>query len=212
MSCYAWEHGTITLPTGQPALLRAALARAADAHIAALSAEVDRAWNRLRAMTPAQRRDHARIAGDPVLSTLSEQVHFLMCRSERVGNTSVTRWRKPSQKVIRESVITRHKDSAGTTSTVFRCGFEATITLSGNRVTWDVPENNHAPEHARAHPLAAALFGHLHTVRWTSRSGGTIVGNDEYSRDNRDVGGGGNYTVAEFSTRARARGGRAGQR
>lgn len=70
MSRYAWEHGTITLPTGQPAQLRAALQRAADAQIAALTAETDRAWNRLRTMTPAQRADHSRIANDPIVSTL----------------------------------------------------------------------------------------------------------------------------------------------
>ena len=208
MSRYAWEHGTITLPTGQPAQLRAALQRAADAQIAALTAETDRAWNRLRTMTPAQRADHSRIANDPIVSTLSEQAHFLMCHWERRGNTSAPRWRKPSQKAIRESVITRHRDGAGKTHTVFRCGLDATITLAGNTVTWDVSENNHAPERAHAHPLAASLFRHLHAVQWTSRSGGIIVGNDEYARDDRDVGGGGNYTVESFGA-APTRGARA---
>ena len=164
MSCYAWEHGTITLPTGEPAKLRAAMNRAAEAHISQMAAEVERAWNRLRDMTPAQRRDHARIADDPILSAMSEQAHSLMQHYERRDEKMLLRWRKPSQKVIRESVITRRKDSNGQTHTVFHCGGDATISLAGSTVTWDVPENNHAPERAHGHPLAAALFAHLRAV------------------------------------------------
>ncbi len=135
---------------------------------------------------------------------MSEQAHSLMQHYERRDEKMLLRWRKPSQKVIRESVITRRKDSNGQTHTVFHCGGDATISLAGSTVTWDVPENNHAPERAHGHPLAAALFAHLRAVRWTSRSGGTITGNDEYSRDNRDSGGGGNYTVETFSSKTAA--------
>lgn len=56
MSCYAWERGTITLPTGVPAKLRAALRRDADAHITALTAELDRARSHLCSLTPTRRR------------------------------------------------------------------------------------------------------------------------------------------------------------
>lgn len=112
---------------------------------------------------------------------------------------------KPSKERVRKSVMSREA-AFGTTSPkylVFRVGSETTITLKGNTVIWDVPENNHACDHAREHPLAVALFEFLdRRVEWTSRSGGTIVGNDEYNREDDSVGGGGNYVVREYSKAA----------
>lgn len=45
------------------------------------------------------------------------------------------------------------------------------------------------------------LFRYLERVTWTSRSGGQIIGNDEYNRDSCEAGGGGNYVVREYSTK-----------
>ncbi len=66
-------------------------------------------------------------------------------------------------------------------------------------VVWTVDENNHACERAHNHPVALALFAALRRVHyWTKGSGGAIIGNDEYNRDNRGFDGGANYTVMEF--------------
>lgn len=65
-------------------------------------------------------------------------------------------------------------------------------------VTWDVPENNHACDGCRNHPVARSLFTALERVRWTRGSGGDIVGNNEYSAEDRSVGGGGNYLVSRY--------------
>lgn len=77
---------------------------------------------------------------------------------------------------------------------------DASITLNNKTktVTWDVPENNHARAHARGHYVAKALFRALDRVDWKRGSGGQIVGNDEYNRDNYESGGGGNYTIATY--------------
>jgi hypothetical protein len=75
---------------------------------------------------------------------------------------------------------------------------ETRIEFDGRKVTWSVPENNHACEHAREHLLARTLFDLLARVQWTRGSGGTITGNNEYNQDSRDAGGGGNYVVQEF--------------
>jgi hypothetical protein len=69
---------------------------------------------------------------------------------------------------------------------------------SSRTITWEVSENNHAKEHAHAHPLAKTLFNLLHKVEWTRGTGGTIVGNDEYNRDDSYAGGGGNYITMSF--------------
>lgn len=194
MSCYAWEHGTITLPSGQAPALRKALTAAADAHIAKLTADTTKAWDYLKSLTPAKRRDLD--TWNSPLKNLDYETMWLLQRYD--CTTGKSSWTRPTQKQIRDSVVTRHKDHTGSAATVFHCGSEATITLRGNTVTWDVPENNHAPEHAHAHPLAGELFMFLNRIQWTSRSGGQIVGNDEYNRDCDYAGGGGNYVVADY--------------
>lgn len=194
MSCYAWEHGTITLPTGQAPVLRKVLMTAAEKRIATLNNDIDKAWNYLKSLTPAKRREVAPW-NCKQLENLDDDTLWLLQRHDGAGKHTYAR---PTQKRIRESVISRHKNHDGSTSTVFRCG-EASITLRGNKVEWNVPENNHAPERAWSHPLAVELHQYLERVTWTSRSGGQIVGNDEYSRDSRDAGGGGNYVVREYS-------------
>ena len=203
MSRYAWEHGTITLPSGQATVLRKVMTQAAESRIAALTADTNRGWDYLKSLTPAKRR--AVNTWDATLDRLNEDAVWLLQRYD--DKTRSTSWARPTQKAIRDSVVRRNKDHTGATATVFRCGSEATITLVGNTVIWDVPENNHAPERAGDSPLAAALFRYLDRVQWTSRSGGEIVGNDEYNRDCDYAGGGGNYIVRQYgkaSARRRA--------
>lgn len=61
------------------------------------------------------------------------------------------------------------------------------------RLEWSVSENNHAVDRARASLLGQALFRLLRKTVWTRGTGGYIKGNDEYNRDQEDVGEGGNY-------------------
>jgi hypothetical protein len=77
---------------------------------------------------------------------------------------------------------------------------EAGISLdeTGRQVTWSTGENNHAVERAEAHPMSQTLLRLLNRIEWTPGSGGTIVGNDEYNRDARHEGGGGNYVTHSY--------------
>lgn len=197
MSCYEWEHGTITLPSSYAPKLREVLKTAAEKRIEKITADTTRAWDHLKKMTPTKRAA-VRTWDDPLLRELDDDTLWLL-QSYESGKYV---WRKPTQKQIREAVVSRNKGYDGQTNTVFHCGSEASITLFGNKVEWNVPENNHACERANSHPLAGVLFTFLDRVLWTARSGGQIVGNNEYNEDDHNAGGGGNYVVREYSLQA----------
>ncbi len=77
-------------------------------------------------------------------------------------------------------------------------GWSIIFDPKAHSVSWSVAENNHACERAREHPLAKKFFDMLHKVQWVRRTGGMIVGNDEYNRASASVGGGANYSKGRF--------------
>ncbi|BDB63247.1 hypothetical protein RDE2_50410 (plasmid) [Rhodococcus sp. RDE2] len=72
------------------------------------------------------------------------------------------------------------------------------LTLEGRTLHWEVPQNNHARDHAAVTGLYQAALTYLNDVTWTRGTGGVIVGNDEYNRDTTYEGGGGNYVTHRF--------------
>jgi hypothetical protein len=74
----------------------------------------------------------------------------------------------------------------------------ATITFNGNKVTWEVYEDNRAVDKAHGMPMAKVFFGELEKVKWTRGTGGTLAGNDEYARDTTEYRGGANYMTQRF--------------
>lgn len=203
MSCHEWENGTITLPTGYAPKLRAVLNAAANEHISRLTSETSQLWNHLKKIPVAKRHDSLRFS-DAFLN-VSDEAWFLIDQSRYADGKFVPKLAKPSASRIKASVVSRQTpwdDPQGKKLTVFTIGTSATITLDGNKVIWDVPENNHACDYARGHSIAQALFGFLERVEWTSRSGGTITGNNEYNRDTYEGGGGANFVVQEYSRKA----------
>lgn len=210
MSCYAWEHGTIKLPRAAVVTVRAAVV---DRENERRKETFDRAvaiLPRLLALGKGKRGFDFRKAfeGFAESERLGEDDHgikrllFVDVRRPlpRVGYMGVTEmWetvKAPKPKAPKKSALVLLK-ARGKQRLVVELG-EASITFDGQTVTWDVPENNHAPERAHEDPVAVALFRALDRVQWTRGSGGEIAGNDEYGRDSQESGGGGNYTVANY--------------
>lgn len=80
---------------------------------------------------------------------------------------------------------------------------EGTAVISFNKpehsIYWCVSENNHACDRAHELPETQLLFSLLDGIKFIGKTGGIIVGNDEYNRDNMQSGGGANYVVFSYS-------------
>lgn len=229
MSCYGWERGTITIPSTQWASFRKGLLAkwnakqeevldlAKRAHKAAKDAcKGKRGRNRKQAMLEAVARE----CGGKV----TEYGDFEATRRRRshgfgfydeYDSSAQERWNAVLPLIFKERLwnvryedgitlqapkkkdLDLHPVSKGCTVMMP----EASITFNNKTrtVTWDVPENNRSVDRAREHWFAGEFFKALGKIEWTVRSGGQIVGNDEYNRDSREGGAGGNYVVATYS-------------
>lgn len=83
--------------------------------------------------------------------------------------------------------------------------FDISFNDKTRQVIWSVDENNHSCDRAHEHPLAKEFFKALNGVNWTRGTGGSIVGNDEYNRDSRDSGGGGNFNKGTWGPKEQKR-------
>lgn len=205
MSRYDWEFGTIKLPSADFARLRKAM-QDSDAKVK------QRALNRTqefwKGLTRKQRTD-----SKAYTTALREW-------SRAQEQAPVDRWRgyqqpDPVEEAARDQAysLLHAKSYGGAPSRVLA----SEVQMPTNRttdfqlpdgvirfdkatssVTWEVSENNHAVERCRGHVLGQRFFDELGKVRWTRGTGGTISGNDEYSREADYAGGGANYCTAGF--------------
>jgi len=208
MSCYEWERGEFKLSVKAYRKFRADF-------IARWNESMDRAYSRackihsevLHANKGKRNvnwweavRDHRLYLGgygvpgyQSSASTLELDHHHLITKSLGFkGDGAGNRPCKPKKKDF---------PHATRKTTAFSDGWNDGAVMfhdSVRHVVWEVCENNHACEHARASFLGRLFFDLLGKVEWTRGTGGTIVGNDEYSRESHDVGGGGNYSKGSW--------------
>ncbi len=214
MSHYDWEAGTLKLPTAEYARVKRFVQDTAKAYSDQKYAHAQVFWKTLPASVKKdqlkyRKRLHAFVYGnrvgqydyDPKLPTsnglgddeeggFGEELYYLlssMFRKSDDGEVAARRVNKTDLKPVTNQTLE------------YVCG-EGYMRFDpkAHTVHWEVAENNHARDRGRNHPIAQALFQVLDTVKWTRGSGGTIVGNDEYNRDSRDSGGGGNYVIDEY--------------
>lgn len=221
MSCYEWEAGTIVLPTAQFAAVKNGVLAAAKTHWNSAFEHTQKCW---KAMPAKAKKDgklynkwvNAYVYGNqpgtwnydeklprmqPIersrcdRNSLTEDVHDLLSTAcPWVGGTQGT-----PRRVLKTDLPTLNNKT-----TRFYAG-EASINFDRDHhsVHWEVPENNHARDYCRDHPIARALFARLDRLNWTRGSGGVIVANDEYNRDSENPGGGGNYIVSSYGPRGK---------
>lgn len=204
MSHYEWERGTIKLPSSETANVKKVCREANNKYRDTLLDLCKQWWaknhtssekkysERVREFDPRHfglpfdRYEYDPMADDLLMLLQSKDKSWVVSspsvKPGPVKQADIDQWIGPK---------------ATNRTTEFRCG-QATLSFNGNTVTWNVPDNNHAVDEARNHPVAAAFFNYLRRMTWTRGSGGTIIGNNEYNGDGGGEGAGGNYVTEEF--------------
>jgi hypothetical protein len=221
MSCSEWERGEIKLPAGVMKTVREAVVTAHNAVQERLLAVAEKILVRIKVENKGKRNVEWERVIDDATQSLSDEtdgfhswdvVRLLMPTTRRPLPTTgeykpkwqevkATKPAKPKRKNL--NLLAKRAEVVGLTDATIR------FDKDGRTVIWTVSENNHACEHARAHPVARAFFSALGRVEWKRGSGGEIVGNDECNQDNRSDGGGANYVKDRFGPKeAKASAGR----
>lgn len=216
MSKYCWESGTLQIPTRAWKPLRDALCKAFNDRqdllfAAALRghAAVEAAFQQAKAAKQPKPRLSVVIDSQAFLSAIAlprNQVSIDYDETWRIQRALSTqpadrqeppKLRRPLKKDFAHAVASKQTDYPASDGSIH-------LDAKAHTLTWTVSDNNHAVEHARASFMGQALFALLNKLEWTRGSGGTIVGNDEYNRDNAHEGGGANYVTARYAFKSKA--------
>lgn len=189
MSRYEWEEGTIKLPLRSYSEIRTAV-------ISSFNRSQDELLLHTRKVYEAAKQAGFRKRGFSRADWARSHHGDVAYRITKRGSDKVF---VPKRKDF------PHKPTSKSIVLEFN---EVTIAFDNHKRTvhYSVSENNHACEEARRHPVVLSLFKNLQRVHhWTKGSGGEIVGNDEYNRDNRGFDGGANYITGSFGPDKRGR-------
>lgn len=191
MSCYEWEAGTIQLPKTQFAKIKKQFI---NDYNNILEAEFNAA-KRLREHVLKQHKGKrgvnwfdavcdAAIGFDVSFETVSKMFDSDLYKKPKT----------PTKKMF---------NFANSKTTYFSMDGEGRIVFDPEDkvVTYGVPENNHAVEHARNSKVGRLFFRTMGNINWTRGSGGCLYGNDEYNRDAAyGESGGSNYVTAQWGS------------
>jgi hypothetical protein len=218
MSKHGWERGEIKLPSDQAVAFRHDLVNTYNQIQTRLFDRAKDVYTRLKVASKGKRNFDFSSAFDLLMLGITD--NNALANANAFYNNACLRNGEPYEKdgygeiksalfpydaiIGRESLKPKAPKKnqfkpAKLSAKSLSVGDEAAIGfLKGNIVAWGVSENNHSVERAHNHAMGKAFFRRLAQVKWTSRSGGEIVGNDEYNRENERSGGGANYVTNRY--------------
>jgi len=191
MSCYNWEKGTIVIPKKVWPTFRKTIIKAWNDRQDWLFNKAKACLAALRTLGKGKRNFNYWRAWDYGYAVAPD-----LCYQDRqqIGTMIFknSKPRAPQKKMLNKRLISK--------GTELPLGDGSFISLNDEHhlVVWSVSENNHACENAREQHISQVLFRELDKISWTRGTGGKIIGNDEYNRDNDYVGGGANYIKADY--------------
>jgi hypothetical protein len=204
MSKSCWERGEIKLPSDQAVSFRHSLVTFYNQRQDKMYADALALYTRLKATGKGKRNFDFDAAFGQIACPQSygishpvegyDEIYNVLFPYEKNEKQMWNRVRKP--KAPKKSSFKHLKLSTKN----IPVNDESGITFKGSTVIWSVSENNHAVERAHENPMGRQFFKQLSLVKWTTRSGGTIIGNDEYNEDSgrEYAGGGGSYVTNRY--------------
>lgn len=212
MSRYDWESGAIVIPAKSYPKLKKALITERNAHLKADLEKAKAVYAQLKEKLKGRRRVTRAMMqallyevlesmpgsagsgstgneyGFRILSALDLEAMFIKQDPESD---------RPSLRAVSAAACSE-KPLARNAGHINADDCAVTFIDERRTVRWYVGENNKAVERARRSWLGQAFFRELNAISWTRGSGGELIGNDEYNRENRCAGGGANYVTARF--------------
>ncbi len=188
MSNYNSEEGTIQLPKSKFAAIKKKFI--ADYNIIMEQELINAKDLRNHVITSNKGKRHVeyciKMLDDAERYNVSSETIFKMCDVE--GNKKP---RAVNRKIVK---------FANSKTMQFSLNGEGSITFDKEHKTinYYVSENNHAVEAARRSKVGRLFFRTMNSITWTNGSGGSLIGNDEY---NREDGGGADYVTSSFGNK-----------
>lgn len=176
MSCYDEASGTITLPAGEAASVRADLAHLAREASIRRDDLTKKVYSRVHSMSP---RALAETGLEVAIQRAVESLRIGESDADAIEHRLV-RWDGTQAVLVRP---TKSKPVPLRSSTVTLRGADWQVQVQGRTMTIHVSENNHACERTREDATFRAILRRLDRVRWTRGSGGTVLTQSEYTRD-----------------------------
>ena len=192
MSCYEWERGSVKIPASEWSTFKKKILGAYNQIIKRDFALAVNSYNYLK--VSAKGRRNYNYKQNLVLKLQEANLNWDSYNRIELSMFPLTETRTTPLKPKKKDFKLVNNQTEHIDLDEFGIG----ISNKNKTLYWEVSENNHAVDEAHNHPVTIAVFAALNNVSWKRNSGGIIVANDEYNRQDDGPGGGGNYVTHAF--------------
>ena len=189
MSCYEWEQGSITLPAAEYLKLRNKMAEFMNRRSEKNYEKALEVWGKVCAAGKGKRNFNWVAAVNEKLWPMDGRDRDDNAFDHNIISGVLIKredWKPVNKKPAKPQKKAFAKYAQTKLGTLMSAEGAVTFDNKTKTIHWGVSENNHSCESAREHPVGNEFFRLLRYVTFTNRTGGYIIGNDEYNRDEGD--------------------------